>query len=322
MGCKKLTYSQRENRTLFLGIWKRGAKEKPPLFFCDALEKNPATPNFCNDYTPFGLTFGSYSSGTKNNYLYNQGTGDKTFAVERQSELGVDFTKFRVYDPALGRFWHVDPKADKEDQESWNPYHYSFNNPIRYNDPYGDCPTCDPRFRLFASKVESFGNYVADQFNAAVDNVVSFTNDAIENFSTPTGRTSSVVETATDEKVNSNQTKKVKVLNKASKIVGPVVLGASITQDALTTDFDDTEQVGNFVEKTAQNTLEATPLIGPGLGIIADEAKKEDGVTNTKNLSKNFSTMYDAQQKRTQERIERLRKSHTGSSSGNQNNQP
>ncbi|GAA5040160.1 hypothetical protein GCM10011506_40330 [Marivirga lumbricoides] len=95
-----------------------------------------------SDYFPFGLTFNSYTRNYSkaNNYLYNQGTGEKTFKTERVPELGVDFTKFRVYDPALGRFWQVDPMADAAGQESWNPYHYSFNNPIRYNDPFGDCP--------------------------------------------------------------------------------------------------------------------------------------------------------------------------------------
>jgi len=127
MGCKKLTYSQGENRTPFLQIWKRGAKEKPPLFFCDALEKNPATPNFCNDYTPLGLTFNSYSSGTKNNYLYNEGS-------ELQDELGVYQTDFRMLDPALGRWWQVDPKAN----EFESPYVSMANNPILYNDPLGD----------------------------------------------------------------------------------------------------------------------------------------------------------------------------------------
>lgn len=101
-----------------------------------------------DDYYPFGLTFNSYSSSPKNNYLYNQGFGEKTFqgeegkifGVERQPELGVDFTKYRVYDPALGRFWNIDPAAEMFGQESWTPYHYSFNNPIRWNDPFGNYP--------------------------------------------------------------------------------------------------------------------------------------------------------------------------------------
>lgn len=92
-----------------------------------------------DDYYPFGLTFNSYSreNSTKNQYLYNNG-------AERQDELGleIDLTKFRTYDPAIGRWWQIDPKADEAGQELWSPYNYSFNNPIRYNDPNGDCIPC------------------------------------------------------------------------------------------------------------------------------------------------------------------------------------
>lgn len=90
-----------------------------------------------NDYYPGGLTFDSFNriTTTKNRFLYNDGT-------ERidDLDLGVDMTLYRVYDPGLMKFWQIDPKADQEGQESWTPYHYSFNNPIRFNDPLGDNP--------------------------------------------------------------------------------------------------------------------------------------------------------------------------------------
>ena len=72
----------------------------------------------------------------KNRYLYNQGTGDVTYDTERLPDLNVDLTKFRVYDPELGRWWQVDPMADA--MSSWTPYNYGFNNAIRFNDPLGD----------------------------------------------------------------------------------------------------------------------------------------------------------------------------------------
>jgi RHS repeat-associated protein len=96
------------------------------------------------DYYPFGLTFNSYKreNSTENRYLYNQGTGEKTFKTERiiDLELNVDQSKYRTYDYLTGRWWQIDPKADQGGQEAWSSYHYSFNNPIRYSDPYGDCP--------------------------------------------------------------------------------------------------------------------------------------------------------------------------------------
>lgn len=117
------------------------------MFFDDfkvAHTKSPIVQQ--DDYYPFGLTFNSYQreNSTKNRYLYNQGTGEKKFLTERVFDLGlnIDLTKYRVYDPALGRWWQVDPLADAGDLVSLTPYNYSFNNPIRYSDPEGDCPLC------------------------------------------------------------------------------------------------------------------------------------------------------------------------------------
>lgn len=44
----------------------------------------------------------------------------------------------------MGRWWQLDPLADHEALVSFTPYNYSFNNPILYNDPEGDCPMCLP----------------------------------------------------------------------------------------------------------------------------------------------------------------------------------
>ena len=136
MGCLKLTYDQEVQglKNCFVFIGGRIAKKEQPLKKRD-------------DYMPFGLTFNSYTSGTKNNYLYNQGSKmtfqgleGKEFKTERQPELQVDLTKYRAYDYALGRWWQVDPMADSLEWQS--PYSGMDNNPIRYNDPNGDCPLC------------------------------------------------------------------------------------------------------------------------------------------------------------------------------------
>lgn len=95
------------------------------------------------DYYPFGLTFNESVrvASTENNFLFNQGTGEKTFLTERISDLGLnwDMTKYRIYDYSIGRFLQVDPLADAVGQERWTPYHFVLNNPLLYSDPYGDC---------------------------------------------------------------------------------------------------------------------------------------------------------------------------------------
>jgi RHS repeat-associated protein len=109
-------------------------------------EKSPVVQ--VDDYYPFGLTFNSHRRERSpiNRFLYNQGSGDKKFLTERILDLGlaIDLTRYRVYDPAIGRWWQTDPLADQINLISFTPYNYAFSNPIRYNDPEGDCPFCWP----------------------------------------------------------------------------------------------------------------------------------------------------------------------------------
>jgi RHS repeat-associated protein len=90
-------------------------------------------------YYAFGMAYDQYPWGnttTPNKYQYN--------GKELNDELGLNWAHhdWRFFDATVGRFWSVDPKAEEEDQETMSPYHFSYNNPIRYSDPDGQCPTC------------------------------------------------------------------------------------------------------------------------------------------------------------------------------------
>lgn len=52
------------------------------------------------------------------------------------------FTHHRLLDPRIGRWLSLDPKGDHPNQIGISPYALSWNNPIRFNDPNGDCPFC------------------------------------------------------------------------------------------------------------------------------------------------------------------------------------
>ncbi|MCS4239705.1 RHS repeat-associated protein [Myroides gitamensis] len=86
------------------------------------------------NYYPFGLAHQGYNEknntiGEKYKYQYN--------GKELQDELGLNLYDYgaRNYDAALGRWMNVDPLAEKMPQ--WNPYAYTFNNPINMVDPTG-----------------------------------------------------------------------------------------------------------------------------------------------------------------------------------------
>ncbi|MEM1137372.1 MAG: RHS repeat-associated core domain-containing protein [Bacteroidota bacterium] len=124
-------------------------------------------------------------------FQYNQGTGEKQFKTEREKDFDLhwDMTKYRTYDYQLGRFNQVDPKAEVAPQESQSPYQYSLNNPVRYNDPEGDCPLCLKALGDFAkgalievatqvtvnviSGKDAFDIDVADVFTAGATDVLT-----------------------------------------------------------------------------------------------------------------------------------------------------
>ncbi len=83
------------------------------------------------EYYPFGLQAQrSWTrDNSKNNFTGNGGS-------EMNPINGWYETFYRGYDPALGRFNQVDPKATL--MAGFTPYNYAGNNPAMFNDPNGD----------------------------------------------------------------------------------------------------------------------------------------------------------------------------------------
>ena len=115
MGCLRLTYQEESGENFFQGLWKK-----------DVASKN------CDNYYAFGLTFNSYSreNSVPNKFKFN--------GMEEAQDLGMNWlipSKFRTYDPALGRFNGIDPLSDKSNNIS--PYAFAMNNPLLFNDLMG-----------------------------------------------------------------------------------------------------------------------------------------------------------------------------------------
>jgi RHS repeat-associated protein len=98
-----------------------------------------------NHYYPFGLnmeglwTYG-YGSSLANRFQYNgKERGDEIVLDDPVRDFDVEFGMYdygaRLYDPAIGRWTSTDPAAKM--YSSWNPYHYVYNNPLKFIDPTG-----------------------------------------------------------------------------------------------------------------------------------------------------------------------------------------
>ena len=92
-------------------------------------------------YYPFGLTMAGISDkALKTNYAQNK---YRYNGIEYDSSFGLDYYEafYRDLDPQIGRWTTIDPKVE-DGQEMWSPYVSNYDNPVRYQDPKGDCPTC------------------------------------------------------------------------------------------------------------------------------------------------------------------------------------
>ena len=111
-------------------------------------------------YAPFGNNLvGIEKRGLPDNKLHY-------INREKQSELGLNWydLEARFYDRQLDRFWVIDPLIEL-DQESWTPYHYSFNNPIRYSDPDGRWP---------GDQIGAIGDFFNGALNVVASNATTF----------------------------------------------------------------------------------------------------------------------------------------------------
>lgn len=86
-----------------------------------------------NNYYPFGLKHKGYNNtnlaNTNYKYKYN--------GKELQDELSLNLYDYgaRNYDPAIGRWFNIDPLAEKS--RRFSPYTYALNNPVFFIDPDG-----------------------------------------------------------------------------------------------------------------------------------------------------------------------------------------
>ena len=113
----------------------------------------------------------------ENRFKYN---GNKLESGEFSDGSGLEMYDFnaRTYDQQTGRFIQIDPIPDVENQEMFTPYHFTGNNPIRFNDPTGKCGWCTEVWKDIknASKEtwQSIKRGAVDAYNGSVRFATAF----------------------------------------------------------------------------------------------------------------------------------------------------
>lgn len=132
-----------------------------------------------DEYYSFGLRkpTGGFDYSNNNRYLYN--------GKEIQTDLANQYDYgARFYDPAIGRWTTVDPASEEGGQESLTQYQYGMNNPVRYDDPDGRCPTCPPSdWELTAVENGEMGRGLVESVTETVSGLWNAVTNPIETLS-------------------------------------------------------------------------------------------------------------------------------------------
>lgn len=158
-----LTLNVKVSQKGYLYIYLSNENDKlVDVFFDDLKVAHHTGVEQSDDYYPFGLTFNTYH---RENSISNQ---FKFNGIEEQDELGLNvlLADFRMNDPAIGRWWQIDPKA----VEWEGPFSAMGNNPILNTDPLGDTTI------VYDINGQTVGKLISD----GLPNQVHFVKNSIE----------------------------------------------------------------------------------------------------------------------------------------------
>ena len=209
-----------------------------------------------NHYYPFGGVFDS--SNNVQPYKYN--------GKELDTKKGLNWYDYgaRHYDAALGRWFVVDPLAEK--MLSWSPYAYCFNNPIKFVDEEG-------KFPLVSNVIGALLGATVEYTGQVVNNIIT-DGLSLSNFTQVDA--GDILVSAGEGFITSGTSAIKNGIAKAT-----IKLGAEVLRNAVDVNNDSS---GNF--EVSINSAQET-IVNTSLGLIGSEIKTSLNVPiNTKSVNK------------------------------------
>ena len=216
-------------------------------------------------------------------------------------ETGLYNYGARYYDPSLSIWTGVDPLADQF--PAYSPYNYTLNNPINMIDPDGRAAVGvngDPpgyAHQEVKRRIENVAKAVSEGFSSFANSVTSFFGGS--------STAVSVTETLTDAKTDTPNFNGKGIVNKGSKILGPVMTGVSIMDSYGDMDPNDPASVKQFEQSATADVFGLIPVLGPGVSSVIENSMDPEGTFNLDNnkMSDGYSSGINATKNMTSGRV-------------------
>ncbi len=227
------------------------------------------------DYYPFGLMWEKQDVTSTDNLKWHHGKElqENEFAQQGKS-LDLEDFGARMYDPILGRWWSVDPLAEKF--LSLSPYNGMGNNPIFFIDPDGRSikPVGTAATRAVNTLIGSYGDITKVQTLLGYRTTSSGTL-----YITPTknGEKEFQKRLKNDKELDLNKTQKNELLVLYKALSDPMQTQVEVVEAASGSDFTNGEGGGG--EGTIINGSDNSINANAGLQQMRDDIENAGGAT-------------------------------------------